>query len=64
MFGIAGAALGPPPFAASVDWMGSYVAVLTACSVLCLGYGGGGFAVRRPSSLAKPMKNCRSSTTG
>jgi MFS-type transporter involved in bile tolerance (Atg22 family) len=49
IFGISGAALGPLPFAASVDWTGSYAAVLIGCCVLCLACGVGAFAVRRPS---------------
>jgi MFS family permease len=50
VFGIAGAALGPLPFAASVDWTGSYAAVLTGCCGLCLACGAAAFAVRRPSA--------------
>src|SRR6266436_6593027 len=39
VFGIAGAAFGPLPFAASVDWTGSYAAVLIGCCGLCLAIG-------------------------
>jgi MFS-type transporter involved in bile tolerance (Atg22 family) len=49
VFGIAGAAFGPLPFAASVDWTGSYTAVLIGCCALCVACGAGAFAVRRPS---------------
>jgi len=58
VFGIAGAAFGPLPFAASIDWTGSYTAVLIGCCVLCLTCGAGAFAVKRPSSSTKPMSNC------
>jgi MFS family permease len=53
IFGISGAALGPLPFAASVDWTGSYAAVLIGCCVLCVARGAGAFAVRRPSTSAR-----------
>ncbi|WP_246666669.1 MFS transporter [Bradyrhizobium guangdongense] len=52
VFGIAGAAFGPLPFAASADWTGGYAAVLTGCCALCLVGGAGAFAVSRPSSPA------------
>jgi MFS family permease len=58
VFGIAGAAFGPLPFAASIDWTGSYTAVLVGCCALCLTCGAGAFAVKRPSSSTKPMSNC------
>ena len=58
VFGIAGAAFGPLPFAASIDWSGSYSAVLIGCCALCLTCGAGAFAVERPSSSTKPMSNC------
>jgi hypothetical protein len=51
IFGISGAALGPLPFAASIDWTGSYFVALIGSLVLCLACGVGAFAVRRPSSL-------------
>src|SRR5437879_5621925 len=57
VFGIAGAALGPLPFAASVDWTGNYAAVLIGCCGLCLVCGAGAFAVKRPLSSAKPITN-------
>ncbi len=63
VFGIAGAAFGPLPFAASVDWTGSYAAVLIGCCGLCLACGVGAFCVKRPSSSAKPMTNCKSERT-
>ena len=45
------------PFAASVDWTGSYAAVLIGCCGLCLVCGAGAFAVKRPLSSAKPITN-------
>ena len=50
VFGIAGAAVGPLPFAASADWTGSYAAVLVSCCVLCLACVAGVLAVKRPTS--------------
>jgi MFS family permease len=49
VFGISGAALGPLPFAASVDWTGSYTVVLTVCCALCVACGAGAFIVKRPA---------------
>jgi MFS family permease len=49
VFGIGGAAFGPLPFAASVDWTGSYFAALAGSGVLCLACGVASFAVRRPA---------------
>jgi MFS-type transporter involved in bile tolerance (Atg22 family) len=63
VFGIAGAAFGPLPFAASIDWTGNYTAVLIGCCVLCLACGVGAFAVKRPSSSAEPMVNCKMEVT-
>ena len=63
VFGIAGAAFGPLPFAASVDWTGSYTAVLIACCALCIVCGAGAFAVKRPSSSAESMMNCKMGVT-
>jgi MFS family permease len=60
VFGIAG---GPLPFAASVDWTGSYAAVLIGCCGLCLACGAAAFPVKRPSSSAKPMTHCKSERT-
>lgn len=48
VFGIAGAAVGPLPFAASADWTGSYAAVLIGCCILCIACGVGAFAVKGP----------------
>ncbi|WP_431203221.1 MFS transporter [Bradyrhizobium betae] len=59
VFGIAGAAFGPLPFAASVDWTGSYAAVLIGGCVLCIVCGAGAFAIKRPSLSAKSMVNCK-----
>jgi hypothetical protein len=52
VFGIAGAALGPLPFAASLDWTESYTAVLAVCSGLALMCGAAAFVVSRPSATA------------
>ena len=50
VFGIGGAAFGRGcPFAASVDWTGSYFAALAGSCVLCLACGVASFAVRRPA---------------
>jgi MFS family permease len=49
--GVAGAALGPLPFAASLEWTGSYAGVLLASSGLCLGCAAWAFAVKRPSAV-------------
>ena len=61
VFGIAGAAIGPLPFAVSLDWTGSYAAVLTASSALSLACGAGAFPVKRPSPSAKT--DCKSGRT-
>jgi MFS family permease len=58
VFGITGAAFGPLPFAASIDWTGSYGAVLIGCCGLCLACGAAAFPVKRPSSSPKPMTSC------
>jgi MFS family permease len=47
--GVAGAAFGPLPFAASIDWTGSYAAVLFGSCALCLACGACAFLVKRPS---------------
>ncbi|MDP3693727.1 MFS transporter [Bradyrhizobium sp.] len=57
VFGVAGAAFGPLPFAASIDWTGSYAAALIGCLVLCLACAAGALAVKRPTS--PPMSPCR-----
>jgi MFS family permease len=56
VFGIAGAAFGPLPFAASADWTGSYAAVLTGCCALSLACGAGAFAARRPVAPARTIE--------
>ena len=61
VFGIAGAAFGPLPFAASIDWTGSYAAVLLGCCALSLACGAGAFLIKRPSS--KAMTICKSERT-
>lgn len=50
VFGVAGAALGPLPFAASIDFTASYAAVLTICCGLALICGAAAFVVRSPTS--------------
>jgi MFS family permease len=49
VFGIGGAAFGPLPFAASIDWTGSYFVALASSCVLCLACGFASFVVRRPA---------------
>jgi MFS family permease len=51
VFGIGGAAFGPLPFAASVDWTGSYFVALACSCVLCLACGVASFIVRRPAMV-------------
>lgn len=63
VFGIAGAALGPLPFAASADWTGSFTSVLIGCCALCIACGAGAFFVKRPYSAAKPATGCKSDRT-
>jgi MFS family permease len=52
VFGVAGAALGPLPFAASIDWTGSYATVLAVCCGLSLLCGAAAFVVSYPSATA------------
>jgi MFS family permease len=47
-FGTSGAAFGPLPFVASLDWTGSYVLALTGSAALCLGCCAASFLVGRP----------------
>lgn len=47
VFGIGGAAFGPLPFAASVDWTGSYFAALAGSCALCFACGVASFVIRR-----------------
>lgn len=49
VFGIGGAAFGPLPFAASIDWTGTYFVALASSCVLCLACGVVSFVVRRPA---------------
>jgi hypothetical protein len=51
--GVTGAAFGPLPFAASIDWTGSYATVLIGSCGLCLACGACAFLVRQPSLSAK-----------
>jgi MFS family permease len=53
VFGIGGAAFGPLPFAASIDWTGTYFVALASSCVLCLACGFASFVVRRPA-----ISNC------
>lgn len=57
VFGIAGAAFGPLPFAASTDWTGSYAAVLIGSCMLCIACGAGAFFVECPSPSAASIKD-------
>src|SRR6266481_347998 len=50
IFGISGAALGPLPFAASMDWTGSYSVALIGSLVLCTACGVASFLIRRPGT--------------
>ena len=52
VFGVAGAALGPLPFAASIDWTESHAAVLTVCCGLSLRCGAAAFVVHCPLTPA------------
>jgi MFS family permease len=49
LFGVSGAAFGPLPFAASIDWTGSYTAALIGAGALSLACGATAFIVRRPA---------------
>lgn len=49
VFGTGGAAFGPLPFAASIDWTGSYFIALVCSGILCIACGAASFAVRRPA---------------
>ena len=49
IFGISGAALGPLPFAASIDRTGSYSVALIGSCVLCVVCGAASFIIRQPS---------------
>lgn len=51
VFGISGAAFGPLPYAASIDWTGSYAAALIGSAVLALACGAASFAIDRPRIL-------------
>jgi MFS family permease len=55
VFGIGGAAFGPLPFAASIDWTGSYFVVLVGSGALCLACGAASVAVRRPAVPAEAL---------
>jgi MFS family permease len=48
VFGISGAAFGPLPFAASIDWTGDYFVALVGSCMLSLACGASSLLVRRP----------------
>lgn len=48
VFGVSGAAFGPLPYAASMDWTGSYTAALIGSGVLSLACGATALVVQRP----------------
>ena len=48
VFGVAGAAFGPLPFAASVDWTGSYTVILIGSCALCVACGAWAFLIKPP----------------
>jgi len=50
VFGISGAAFGPLPFAASMDFTGSYVLALSCSALLCLLCAAASFVTKRPSA--------------
>ncbi len=52
LFGVGGAAVGPLPFAASLDWTGSYSGVLIVACLLCLACCAAGFFVKPPIGRA------------
>lgn len=56
VFGVSGAAIGPLPFAASLDWTGSYTLALAGSAFLCLACGLSSFIVRPPR--ASPLVRC------
>jgi MFS family permease len=60
--GVAGAALGPLPFAASIDWTESYAAVLTVCCGLSFICGTSAFVVSCPSGAANATMATRPMT--
>lgn len=51
IFGIAGAAFGPIPFALSMEWAGSYFAALVGSCILSLMCGVASFVIRRPVAV-------------
>jgi MFS-type transporter involved in bile tolerance (Atg22 family) len=54
LIGVAGAAFGPLPFAASIEWTGSYAVALIGSCVLCVACGAASFAIRRPANSRRP----------
>jgi len=57
VFGIGGAAIGPLPFAASLEWTGSYVAALSASFLLCAICGAAAFLIGRPERPVRPASS-------
>ena len=55
IFGISGAAVGPLPFAASMDLTGRYDTVLIASFLLCLICGAAAFVIKGPAQPAAVM---------
>ena len=49
VFAIGGAAFGPLPFAASIDWTGTYFVALASSCVLCIACGFASFVIRPPA---------------
>ena len=64
LFGVAGAALGPLPFAASIDWTESYAAALTVCCGLALICGTAAFVVRCPTPITTKIPPPMTERTG
>lgn len=58
LFGVAGAAFGPLPYAASLEGTGDYRVALAGSAVLSLACGAAAFFVRRPASpiAARPLR--------
>ncbi|ODT17191.1 MAG: hypothetical protein ABS35_26400 [Kaistia sp. SCN 65-12] len=59
LFGVSGAAFGPLPFAASIDWTGGYTFALIGSGVLCLICGAAAFIVRQPVPLNTTIERTR-----
>lgn len=57
LFGVSGAAFGPLPYAASIDWTGSYTPALIGSGVLSLVCGAVAVVVRRPGLPRLPSNS-------